>query len=152
MLSTSDKKLLRLIQADTTLSAKDLADKVGMSQATVWRRIRAFEDSELVRQRVTLLDPQALGLGVCMMVSINIRDQTADARAEFELFVETEEAIQLCMAVTGSQDYLLMVRTTDVAAFETLLMDRILAHPSVAGAHSQLVLRTPKNSNALPIP
>jgi Lrp/AsnC family transcriptional regulator len=151
VLTASDKTLLNLLQSDAGLSARDLADRSGMSQATVWRRLRDFEASGLIRQRVVRLDPEKLDLGVCMMINVNITDQTAEARHAFETMVAARQEIQLCMAVTGAHDYILRVWTTNVAAFQRFLMDSILAHPSVASAHSQLVLRTSKDSAHLPI-
>ncbi|MEM8789574.1 MAG: Lrp/AsnC family transcriptional regulator [Pseudomonadota bacterium] len=151
MRTESDQTLLRLLQRDAGLSIKDLAQRSGLSASTVWRRLQDFEAAGLITARVTLLDPEKLGLGVLMLVNVNIRDQTQAARSAFERFAETEEAVQHCLAVTGSHDYVLMVRHVDVARFERFLMDRVLAHPSVASAHSQLVLRHTKNSTLLPV-
>lgn len=151
MLTESDKILLRLIQKDTRVSTRELADQSGLSQATVWRRLRDFEAAGLIRQNVSLLDPAKLGLGVCMVVNVNIREQSARTRSAFEALAAALDEVQLCMAVTGTHDYILRVWTEDVAAFERLLMDRILTHPTVAGAQSQLILRTPKDATQLPI-
>ncbi|KNG94262.1 Lrp/AsnC family transcriptional regulator [Pseudaestuariivita atlantica] len=150
-LSEPDRALLRQIQRDCTLPVKDLAEAVGMSPSTAWRRMQDFERQGLIRARVALLDAQALGLDVTMQVSVNIRSQTEEGRAAFERFVRVEDAVQRCLAVTGEQDYILLVRMRDVAAFERFLMERLLAHPSVASAHSQLVLREVKSGPALPV-
>ncbi len=151
MLSASDRKLLSLLQTDATLPVRDLAERAGLSASTVWRRMQEFERQGLIRGRVTLLDAGALGLAVTMQVSVNITAQDPQARAAFERFVQAEPAVQSCLAVTGGQDYVLIVRMADVARFERFLMDRLLAHPSVASAQSQLVLREVKSGPALPV-
>ncbi|MGI9463164.1 MAG: Lrp/AsnC family transcriptional regulator [Aestuariivirgaceae bacterium] len=147
----SDRRILRELQRDATLSLKDLAERVSMSSSTVWRRVQDLENGGIITGRVTLTDPTLLGLTVCMLLHVNIIEQTADARRAFERFVDLHDNILQCFAVTGTHDYTLVVRARTVEAFERFLMDELLAHPSVASTASQLVLRQHKNTTALPL-
>ena len=65
-----DRKLLRLMQPDASLSVAELADALGMSKSACWRRIQKLEESGVIRQRVTLLSPAKLGLGLTVFISI----------------------------------------------------------------------------------
>ena len=150
-LSPGDRRILAALQDDATLSLKDLADAAHLSPSTVWRRVQDLEAAGVIRDRVALLDPDRLGLGVCTLVHVNISSQTPETRRAFEAFVDRHDTVLQCFAVTGGQDYMLVLRTRTVAAFERFLMDELLAHPSVASSSSQLVLRHHKNSTALPL-
>lgn len=150
-LSQADRKILRELQRDATLSLNDLSEKVAMSSSTIWRRIQDMEASGVITGRVTLADPAMLGLTVCILIHVNIIAQSADARREFELFVETHDNILQSFAVTGGHDYTLVVRTKTVAEYERFLMDELLAHPSVDSGSSHLVLRQQKNATSLPL-
>lgn len=150
-LSEADRRMLRALQDDSTLSLKDLAAASGMSSSTLWRRIQDFEAAGLIRKRVTVLDAEKLGLEVCVLLNVNIANQNRDAREAFERFVALHDEILQCFAVTGGHDYTLVVRTRSVAAYERFLMDELLAHPSVASSETHLVLRQPKNVTALPV-
>ena len=150
-ISGPDRSLLRLLQADSGRPRQELAELVGMSPSTLWRKIQDFEAAGLIRKRVTLLDPDKAGLSVCVFVFINLVDHTKQTRSRFETFVDRTPQIMESYSVTGAHDHTLIIREGSVAAFERLLMEEILAHPSVASATSQLALRTQKYSTELPL-
>lgn len=150
-LDEPDRRLLRALQADATLSVKDMAERSGLSASTAWRRLQALERTGVIRGRVALLDPERLGLDVCALVDVDIAGQAAETRASFEAFVRAAPEILQCFAVTGGHDYMLVVRTVSVAAYERFLMDRLLQHAAVASTQTHLVLRQPKDGSALPV-
>ncbi|MEO1423451.1 MAG: winged helix-turn-helix transcriptional regulator, partial [Pseudomonadota bacterium] len=79
-LPEQDREILRHLQRDATLSLRDLAERVGMSQSTVWRRIEALEATGLITGRVTLVDADRAGVSVCVFVQINLRDHNPETR------------------------------------------------------------------------
>ena len=150
-LDETDRAILNALQRDATLSVRALAEHLNQSQSTLWRRMSALEKADLIRRRVALLDPAKVGIGVCVFVQINLRGHSADIRKAFEALVERTPEIMDCFAVTGGFDYTLIVRTRTVEDFETLLMQRILDHDSVANAASHFSLRHIKHETALPL-
>jgi len=150
-LSNADRRILQEIQRDASLSTKDLAEKAGLSPTTVWRRLQDLKAAGVVRQSVTLADPEKLGLEICNIVEVTIADQTPESRADFERFVEVNDNILQCSTVAGTYDYLLLIRTHTVKEFEYFLMNELLAHASVQSTQSSLVLRQTKNTTYLPV-
>lgn len=150
-LSESDRRILRVLQTDASLSAKALAERVALSASTVWRRVQELEAAGVVVGRATLVDPDAVGLSVCVLIHVNIAAHTDETRRAFEAFALREDAVLQCFAVTGAHDYTLVVRTPSVADFEDFLMRKLLAQPSVASTSTHLVLRQHKNATALPV-
>ncbi len=53
--------------------------------------------------------------------------------------------------MSGEWDYLLRIVVADVESYNTLLMDTLLGHSSVAGASSHFVLFTTKYTTTLPV-
>lgn len=150
-LDDHDRALLRHLQRDATLTLQELADRVGLSQASVWRRLQSLEASGALLGRVALVDPDAVGVPVCVLTSLTIRDHSPETRAAFEAFVKSHDEIMECYAVSGSYDYMLMVRVRDVAAYETFLMTHVLGNPVVASAASAFTLRRLKYTTAVPL-
>ncbi|MEM6414002.1 MAG: Lrp/AsnC family transcriptional regulator [Pseudomonadota bacterium] len=150
-LTESDRSILRALQADAGVSTRDLADQLAMSQSTLWRRINDLEQSGVIEKRVAIVNPESIGAEVSVIIYVDLKVYDADARTAFETFVEMTPEILQCYAVTGAHDYVLIVHTTSVSSFEALLMNRILSHPSVASASSQITLRRLKHSTALPL-
>ena len=65
-----DRKILRILQEDSTLAVADLAKKVGLSTTPCWRRIQKMEEDGVIRRRVALLDPVKVNTKVTVFVSI----------------------------------------------------------------------------------
>lgn len=150
-LGDHDRAILRLLQRDATLTLQAIADRVGLSQASVWRRLQGLEQGGAVLGRVVLVDPDAVGMPVCVLTSLTIRDHAPDTRAAFEAFVKSHDEIMECYAVSGSYDYMLMVRVADVAAYEAFLMNHVLGNPVVASAATAFTLRRLKYTTAVPL-
>jgi len=150
-LSGTDLAVLRAIQEDASLTARELAEKLGMSPSTLWRRVNELEQVGAIESRVALLNPDKVGLPVCVFVFINMVNHDKQTLTDFVRFVNDTASIMECFAVTGAHDYTLIIRASSVGAFEQILMEQILPHTSVASASSQISLRQHKYSTALPL-
>ena len=150
-LSATDVTILRAIQEDASLTTRELAERLGMSPSTLWRRVNELEQVGAIEGRVALLNPDKVGLPVCVFVFINMVNHDTQTLSDFVRFVNDTASIMECFAVTGAHDYTLIIRASSVGAFEQILMEQILPHASVASASSQIALRQHKYSTALPL-
>ncbi len=146
-----DRRILSELQTDSGISNGDLADRVGSSTASVWRRIRAMEASGLLKQSVRLIDPVELGFGVNVLCNIRVRSHARDIRISFESFVAARPEILECFSMSGDWDYLLRIVARDVSNYEQFLMHVLLEHPSVGSASSHFALSMTKYTTALPL-
>ena len=146
-----DRRIIRELQRDASLSHSALAEKVGASAASVWRRVRNLEQSGVLGKSVRLVDPQHLGRSVNVLCQVRMTRQTVEARAEFEAFIQSREEIVECYAMSGEWDYLLRISVRDVADYDRFIMRGVLAHPSVAHAASNFALRQVKYTTEIPV-
>jgi Lrp/AsnC family transcriptional regulator len=146
-----DRRIVRELQRDASQSHAALADKVGASSASVWRRIRALEKGSVLGKTVRLADAEALERSVNVLCQVRMTRQTVEARAEFEEFIQSREEIVECYAMSGEWDYLLRIAVRDVADYDRFVMRGVLAHPSVAHAASNFALRQVKYTTEIPV-
>jgi Lrp/AsnC family transcriptional regulator len=146
-----DRKILGALQADAGISHQDLADRVGASSASCWRRIKALETAGILTRTIRLVDPAQVGRGVNVLCNIRMRSHARDARAAFENFVDDRPEIVECFSMSGEWDYLMRVVVADVADYNRFLMQTLLGHPSVAGAASHFALSMTKYTTAIPL-
>jgi Lrp/AsnC family transcriptional regulator len=146
-----DRRIVRELQRDASQSHAALADKVGASSASVWRRIRALEKGCVLGKTVRLADAEALERSVNVLCQVRMTRQTVEARAEFEEFIQSREEIVECYAMSGEWDYLLRIAVRDVADYDRFVMRGVLAHPSVAHAASNFALRQVKYTTEIPV-
>lgn len=150
-LDDRDRRILQELQQDAGLSTQDLSDRVGLSSASCWRRIRAMQEAGIVGPSVRLVDPGKVGLGLDVFCYIRMKAQSRDMRAPFERFIEMQEDVVACYSISGEWDYLLHILTKDVAVYERVLMQRILEHEAIASSSSIFVLRRIKHTTAIPV-
>jgi len=146
-----DRRIVRALQRDASPSHAALAETVGASAASVWRRVRALERAGVIGAMVRLADPALLGRSVNVMCQVRMNRQTTDARAEFEQFISAREEIVECYAMSGEWDYLLRIAVRDVADYDRFIRQGVLAHPSVANAASNFALRQVKYTTEIPV-
>jgi DNA-binding Lrp family transcriptional regulator len=150
-MDTIDRKIVRELQRDASLSHVALGERVGASPASAWRRVRALEQSGVLGRTVRLANAEALDRAVNVLCQVRMTRQTVEARADFEQFIQSREEIVECYAMSGEWDYLLRIAVRDVADYDRFVMRGVLAHPSVAGAASNFALRQVKYTTEIPV-
>lgn len=149
--STQEKQLLRAVQSDASLSLAQLAERVGMAQSTVWRKMQEFEKAGLIAGRVTLLDPRRAGCGLCVLAQIRLQRHNQETVDGFIAMVRAHAEILECFAVSGTADYVIKVRVPDMEAYERFMSQNLLRSDFVANVESNFVLREIKHGTALPL-
>ncbi len=150
-LSDTDKRLLALLQADAEISQAVLAEKVGLSKTSCWRRIREFENAGIIEGRTTILTAKAMGLQLTVFVHVAMVEHSAETRDSFEGHIRDLTEVVACHSVSGTWDYLLQVLARDIEAYDTFHNREILQHPCVRSASSSFALRRVKLTTQLPL-
>ena len=150
-LDAIDRRIVRELQQDASLSHAALAERVGASAASVWRRVRSLEADGVLGKAVRLASAEKLGHAVNVLCQVRMTRQSVEARSEFEAFIQSREEIVECYAMSGEWDYLLRIAVRDVADYDRFVMRGVLAHPSVANAASNFALRQVKYTTAIPV-
>jgi Lrp/AsnC family transcriptional regulator len=150
-LDAVDRRIVRELQRDASLSHAALAERVGASAASVWRRVRRLEKAGVLGRAVRIASPEALGRSVNVLCQVRMARQAVEARADFEDFIQSREEIVECYAMSGEWDYLLRIAVKDVADYDRFIMRGVLAHPSVANAASNFALRQVKYTTEIPV-
>jgi len=150
-LSDGDRRLLEVLQHDVTRNQADLAEEVGMSRTSCWRRVRDLEEAGLIQQKVALLDPRLAGFNIQVLLFVAMTEHTDQNRRDFENHVRELPEVMECFSVSGERDYLLQVVAADMDTYTEFLNAEVLRHPAVGSASSTFVLRRVKYSTELPL-
>ncbi len=150
-LTLTDRRLLNELQRDSSQNQSDLAETVGMSRTSCWRRIRDFEEAGLVERQVALLNPKIAGFNIQVLLLVAMTEHTDENRQSFERHVATLPEVTECFSVSGDRDYVLHVVVRDMDRYNEFLNGEILRHSAVRSASSTFVLRRVKYTTALPV-
>lgn len=150
-LSRTDRRLLSELQQDATRNQSELAELVGMSRTSCWRRIREFEEAGLIERQVAILNPKTAGFNIQVLLLVAMTEHTDENRQSFERHVSLLPQVTECFSVSGDRDYVLHVVVQDMDTYNEFLNSQVLKHAAVRSASSTFVLRRVKYTTELPL-
>ena len=145
-----DKKILEQLQKNAGLTAAELADRIGLSKAPCWRRIKRLEEAGVIKQTVALLDARSLNLGTTVFVTLKTGNHS---EAWFEKFVKAVRDIPEVTEIhrmSGDVDYLMRIVVPDIDAYD-LVYKRLIAAVEFQDVSASFALETIKYTTALPL-
>lgn len=113
-----DTSILRELQKDGSLSQRELADRVGLSQNACWRRLKTLNDTGVLQGSTARIDRQQLGLTLVVFVMLRTRHHSADWLQAFRSHVLTIPEVVDFHRIGGDYDYQLKVVTEDMASYD----------------------------------
>ncbi|MCO8170371.1 Lrp/AsnC family transcriptional regulator [Pseudomonas sp. 21LCFQ02] len=146
-----DRNILAELQGDGRLSVTELADRVGLSLSPCHRRVKALEDSGVIKGYRAHLAPETVGLNFSALVFVTIREGTREAVAAFETALLDIVQVVEAQRLFGDPDYLLHVITRDLPAFQRLYDEQLTSLPNVQRVMSTLVMKQVIAGRPLPI-
>lgn len=145
----SDRQILELLQRDAALSVGELAEQVGMSKSACWRRIQKLEQAEVIRQRVTLLNPDKVNLPLTVYISIRTNQHNDQWAANFRAVLGDIPEVLEVYRMSGDLDYLIKAVVTDMPDYDRLYKKLIRA--DLSDVSSSFVMETMKQTTELPL-
>jgi len=145
-----DRRILRALQKDATLSMDALSEQVSLSRNACWRRVRQMEEAGLIIERVTVVDPAQVDLELQVIILIRTQDHSAAWSKKFTEITRVMPEIQGAYRMTGDLDYVLRVRVRDVAGYDRFYQ-RLIEKIDIADISASFVMDAFKETTALPI-
>lgn len=139
-----DQKILNLLSQNAKLSSQQLAEKVGASSASVWRRVKAMEEAGIIGGYEAQIDYEKLGFELTAFAQVTLNRHSKDNVGLFEEAVNHMPEILACHSVTGQSDYILQILVKNIRDYELFLNDRIFQAPGVDHVYSSISLKTVK--------
>ena len=147
-----DQKILTALQRNGRLSNRDLADRVGLSAAPCWRRVKRLEDEGYINNYYAQLSPGHLGLKLLAFAEVSLDNHHIDTLTAFNQLVESCPEILECYSVSGKCDYLLKIVEKDMESYEAFLSGTILQTQGIRSVSTMFSLRQSKLTRELPLP
>ncbi|MEO1610748.1 MAG: Lrp/AsnC family transcriptional regulator [Pseudomonadota bacterium] len=140
-----DRRIVAALSADGRLSAAALAEKVGLSKTPVQARVKRLEAAGVIRGYAAIVDHGRMGRGHVAFVTVELSDTRSAALKAFNDAVRAAPEIEACHMTAAEFDYLLKVRTTNIAAYRRVLGETISALPHVARTSTFVAMETVKD-------
>jgi Lrp/AsnC family transcriptional regulator, leucine-responsive regulatory protein len=151
-LDALDYRILELWQANTRVPAKLIADAVGLSTAAVQRRLARLRQTGVIRRETAELDPARVGLPLTCVVHVELERETAADLEQFKRRMRACAEVQQCYYVAGQSDFILVVLTADLQAFEAFSRHNLLDDPNVRSFTTHAALERVKTGSTVALP
>jgi len=146
-----DALILDELQKDGRLSNAELAQRVGLSAAPCWRRVRALEEAGYITGYRAVIDRQKVGLDVLAFVRLDAERNRGDITRELEGAIRRIPEVVSCHYISGTGTFELQVVARDLEAFSTFAREVLLNLPNVKDLHTSFSLGEVKSGGALPL-
>ena len=140
------------LQQNARITNADLARSVNLSPTPCFNRVKAMEELGLIREQVTLLDADLLGLHVNVFIHVSLENQVELALQHFEEAISDRPEVMECYLMAGDPDYLIRVLVPTIQSLERFMMDFLTKVPGVANIRSSFALKQVRYKTALPLP
>jgi Lrp/AsnC family transcriptional regulator len=117
-LDNIDTSIIRALQRDSSLSQRELADVVGLSQNSCWRRLTRLRKEGVIRGQTIRVDMDAVGLGLTVFVMVRTKQHSAEWLAKFRRAVLGIENVIDFFRIAGDYDYMLKIVAKDMNDFD----------------------------------
>ena len=147
----TDRRILRHYLAEPGLARAELAERAGVTQATLWRRLERLRQGGVLRGEQAVINWRKLGYGV--EVSLRFTLDKTNPRA-FDEFMEAARMVPEVIGIEtflGRVDVRLNVIARDMAQYQEIYRARILALPHIAEVEALMLIATIKESEGLPL-
>ena len=137
-----DQAILDILATDGRISVAELARRIGLSKTPTLSRMRRLEAEGLIRGYRADLDLARLGAPHIAFVEMRLSDTREPALRAFDAAVRRLPEVEACHMIAGAFDYLLKVRTSDIAAYRRVLGESLSRLPHVASTSTHVVMDT----------
>ena len=136
-----DRRILALLQRDGRLSNAELARKVNLSPASCHRRTQRLFADGFIQSARAVIAPERVQRGTLVLVGVVLDRSTPESFGAFEAAIRTLPFVLDCHLVAGDFDYFLKIRVKDMADFNRLHGERLIALPGVRQTRTFFVMK-----------
>ncbi len=147
-----DLKLLSQLQETGRKTNVELAKSVGLTAPPCLRRIRALEDSGIIKSYHANVDQSSLGYRITVFAMVSLKSQAEEDLRAFEEHIKSIPDIRECHMLNGEIDFILKIVAKDLQSFQELLTSKLTSAPNVVSIKTSLTIRTAKDMPGVPIP
>ena len=146
-----DKKILSILQKNSTIPLSELSKRVGISKTPCWNRIRKLEEEGTIKSRVTVLDNKKINLNIVVFLSVSVSSHSEEWLINFQKILSQHDQIVEAYRLTGSStDYLLKIVAPSIEEYDKF-QQQLINEVKFTKMSSSIALKEIKKIHSLPL-
>ncbi|MHB1000035.1 MAG: Lrp/AsnC family transcriptional regulator [Armatimonadota bacterium] len=151
ILDEVDLAMLRLLQADASITNAELATKVGLSPSACLSRTKRLLERGVIGKFTAVVDEKKVGMAITVFAFVTLSKHSRSDAESFLKRIEKIAQVMECYNVTGRADYMMKIVAPDIYTYRDFVIDQVIEIPEVEHVETLVVLKTEKRSFELPL-
>ena len=148
-LDQKDISILKLLQSNARITVKEISDKVNLSTTPVYERIKWMEETGVIRQYATLIDPAKLNRRLMVIVYVSLKQHNKIAGSKFVKAINEMNQVLECYSISGEFDFMLKIMVEDMDAYYNFHVNRLSELENIGNVQSVFVMGVVKETHIL---
>lgn len=148
-LDNTDLQILKQLQADSTISIKELAAKLFLTATPVYERIKRLEREGYITKYVALLSKEKLNRSMIVFCNVRLKEHAKNVGANFVKDIVALPEIIECYNIAGDYDFMLKILVADMASYQDFVMNKLSTIENIGNTQSVFVMGEIKHSTEL---
>jgi len=148
-LDQKDLAILKLLQHNARITVKEISDKVNLSTTPVFERIKWMEETGVIKQYATLVDPAKLNKHLMVIVYVSLKQHNKTAGSKFVKAINEMNEVLECYSISGEFDFMLKVVVEDMNVYYDFHVNRLSEIENIGNVQSVFVMGVVKETHML---
>ncbi len=135
-----DIQILHILEKNSKITTKELADAVHLTPTPVFERQKRLEKRGYIKKYVAVLDPEKMGLGLLVFCKVKLKQINHSIASAFSRHVIRIPEVTKCYNTSGAYDYLLEIRVSDMKQYQEFVLNKLGEMEDLASIESTFVL------------
>lgn len=146
-----DKKIITLLQEDSSISNIELSKKIGLAPSSCLLRVKNLKEQKVLRQFTTVVDEKILGFEITCFAKVAMQPLNRETSTSFIEAVKGIPEVVECYTITGEAAFLLKIVAKSFQYYRNFIFDKLLSVPHVSNIDTSIVVGTEKKTNIIPL-
>lgn len=151
MLDSTDKEILKLLQANGKYTIKEIASKLNLTSTPIFERIKRLENDGYIESYKAILNRKKIGLSLLAFCNISLKSHEANYISKFEKDILQFSEVIECYHVGGMFDYLIKVMVKDMDAYQSFVVKKLASIENLGQVQSAFVMTEVISKTNIPV-
>jgi Lrp/AsnC family transcriptional regulator len=151
ILDEYDKKIIKYLQEDSSISNIDLSKKIGLAPSSCLLRVKNLKEQRILKQFTAVVDEKMLGYEITCFAKISMHPLNRETSNQFIEEARKIPEIVECYTITGDSAFMLKIVAKNFQYYRDFIFDKLLSVPYVSNIETSIVVATEKKTNFIPL-
>lgn len=150
-LDSVDLDILRILQKDSKITTKEMAQTLHLTASPVYERIKRLEKKGYIKKYVALLDKKLLKRPVTAICMVSLRYHNEGFIETFERQIKQLNEVQECYHMAGKVDFFLKINLESLDGYHEFVRLKLSKIENIGVLESYFVLKEIAHTTAYEI-